>query len=85
MGFFDSFQKGVAEENQRSAERQARSEYRTLEQQEMDHYDKFDRQNDGTLLRKIRGGLVSDKDKKVIEQILENRGYREEDGKYSRW
>lgn len=76
MGFFDSFNKSFKEESQQSADRRERSTYRTVAQQDIDHYNELDRQSDGALINKMKSTYVSDKDKVIIDQILKNRGYR---------
>ena len=76
MGFFDSYKKSFEAESQRSAKRQSESTYRTLAQQERDHFNSLDSQNDSTLLRKMKDGFVPDKDKEIIDKILKSRGYK---------
>ena len=75
MGFFDSFKKSFEEENQRLSEQQKYSNYRTVEQRELDRRNELSRKSDGILLNKMRDTFTSDEDKKLIKQILKERGY----------
>ena len=75
MGFFDSFKKSFEEENQRLSEQQKYSNYRTVEQRELDRRNELSRKSDGILLNKMRDTFTSDGDKKLIKQILKERGY----------
>lgn len=83
MSFFDSFKKGFEDQNEKTAERQAKS--RALEQEEYDHFCDLNRQSDSILLNKLNGIFMSVSDKKIVEEILISRGYKKTtDGTFHR-
>lgn len=85
MVFFYSMKKSFEEEKQKSVERQAKSNYRTVVQRESDHYKELDSQSDSALLGKYNSLFTSETDKKIIAGILESRGYqRHKNGNYGR-
>lgn len=76
MGFWDSFNKALADGQKETTERQSRSHYKTQTQQENEHYQELASLGDGTLLNKLKKqSLTSQEDKKIIWKILQSRGY----------
>lgn len=76
MGFWDSLQNGF-DAKQEELERERSSSFQTIVQQRENAYRAgFFQMNDGTLLGKYNSPHTSDKDKRIIEEVLKSRGYR---------
>lgn len=83
--FFNGMRKGFDDENERIAERQSHSRYRTVVQADEEYYNKFDQQGDSSLLQKYNSSFTSAEDKQIIAKILESRGYsKHKNGTYGR-
>lgn len=85
MGFFDSFKAGVDEQREQISKSKEYSNYKTVKDRNQEHYDDLNKNSDGALLGKMNSDFTSIDDKKIVDEILRERGYiRNEKGKYSR-
>ena len=82
MGFFDSFNKSLNEEKERY--NNTRGNYKTVKTRNEEHRHRFDGLSSTELLSKYNSIFTSDEDKKDIEQLLLQRGYRKINGSFHR-
>jgi len=76
MGFWDSFNRGLAEGQKETERRQSYSNYKTQVQQDTEHYQELATQSDATLLNKLKKqSPTSQQDKQIIWDILKSRVY----------